>query len=120
MIEKVNIDDKFKEIVNHWHPKIIGDLNGQYVKLAKFQGEFIWHSHETEDELFFVLKGQLLMKLREKDILLKEGEMIIIPAKTEHLPVALEEVYVLLFEPISTINTGSIVNERTKHQHEQI
>ena len=120
MIDKVNIKEKFKAISGYWDPKIIGELNGQHVKLAKFQGEFVWHHHENEDELFLVVKGKLLMKLRDKDVWLEEGEMIIIPAKVEHMPVAPEEVHVLLFEPASTLNTGNVVEERTRKNLEHI
>lgn len=120
MIDKVNIKDKFKAFSDHWNPRIIGELNGQHVKLAKFKGEFVWHHHEHEDELFLVIKGRLLMKLRDKDVWLEEGEMIVIPAKVEHMPVAPEEVHVLLFEPASTLNTGNIVEERTRKRLDEI
>lgn len=120
MVDKVNIKEKFKAISGYWDPKIIGELNGQHVKLAKFQGEFVWHHHENEDELFLVIKGRLLMKLRDKDVWLEEGEMIIIPAKVEHMPVAAEEVHVLLFEPASTLNTGNVVEDRTRRNLEHI
>src|SRR5581483_9529202 len=114
-MEKINLREKLSQFSDHWNPRIIGEMNGQHVKLAKFQGEFVWHHHE-EDELFMVLKGTLLIKFRNnEDILLKEGEMIIVPAKIEHMPVATEEVHVLLFEPISTRNTGNVVEERTRH-----
>lgn len=114
MIKKINLKEKLKAFSDHWNPRIIGELNGQHVKLAKFQGEFVWHHHEKEDELFLVIKGRLLMKLRDQDIWLEEGEMIIIPAKIEHMPVAPQEVHVLLFEPASTLNTGQVVEERTR------
>lgn len=120
MVDKVNLKEKFKAISGYWDPKIIGELNGQHVKLAKFQGEFVWHHHENEDELFLVIKGRLLMRLKDKDVWLEEGEMIIIPAKLEHMPVAEEEVHVLLFEPASTLNTGNVVEDRTRRNLEHI
>lgn len=113
-MDKINIKEKFNLFSDYWSPKIIGQLNGQHVKLAKFKGEFVWHHHENEDELFLVIKGKLLIKFRDKDVWLTEGEMIIIPAKVEHLPIAEEEVHVMLFEPMSTLNTGNIVGDRTK------
>lgn len=120
MINKINFTEKFKEFSDYWNPRIVGELNGQHVKLAKFKGEFVWHHHDHEDELFMVIKGRLLMKLRDKDVWLEEGEMIVIPAKVEHLPVAPEEVHVLLFEPASTLNTGNIVEERTRNKLDKI
>jgi mannose-6-phosphate isomerase-like protein (cupin superfamily) len=120
MIDKININDKFKAFSDYWNPRIIGQLNGQHVKLAKFHGEFIWHHHEQEDELFMVIKGRLLMRLRDRDVWVEEGEMIIIPAKIEHQPVAPEEVHILLFEPAATSNTGNVENERTRKNLEQI
>lgn len=119
-MEKINIKEKFSKFSDHWNPRIVGELNGQHVKLAKFQGDFVWHSHEHEDELFFVIKGRLLMRFRDEDIWVEEGEMIIVPAKVEHQPVAEKEVHVMLFEPKSTLNTGNIVEERTKTNLEQI
>jgi len=96
-----------------WSPKLVGELNGQHVKLAKLKGEFVWHHHEDEDELFMVVKGQLIMKLRDNDIELNEGEFLIVPRGVEHKPVASEEVHVLLFEPKGTLNTGNIEGEMT-------
>jgi len=110
---KVNISQKLNLIGEHWSPKIVGEINESYVKLVKMKGEFVWHHHEEEDEMFLVVKGELLMKLRDKDVIVKEGEFIIIPRGVEHLPVANEEVHVMLIEPKSTLNTGNIVNERT-------
>jgi len=112
-MEKVNLTEKLSQFSDHWHPRIVGDLNGQHVKLAKFQGEFVWHHHEQEDELFLVVKGQFRMELRDRHIQLKEGEFLIVPRGVEHRPVAEEEVHVLLFEPASTLNTGNVQNERT-------
>ncbi len=112
-MDKINLKDKFALFKEHWTPKIVGALNGQHVKLAKFKGEFVWHSHEHEDELFLVVKGRLLMRFRDKEVWLEQGEFIIVPAKVEHQPVAPEEVEVLLFEPQSTLNTGNVTEERT-------
>lgn len=112
-MDKVNIEDKFSQFSDYWQPKIVGELNGQYVKLAKLKGEFVWHQHETEDEMFMVIKGRLLIKLRDRDVILNPGEFFIIPHGVEHIPVADEEVQVMLFEPKSVINTGDIQDERT-------
>ena len=112
-MEKVNLAEKFGLFEEYWSPKIVGELNGQHVKVAKLKGEFIWHHHETEDELFLVVKGQLVLELREQDVVLEEGEFFIVPRGVEHKPVAEEEVHVLLFEPKSTLNTGNVRNERT-------
>ncbi len=114
MIKKVNIKEKFKQFSDYWNPRIIGELNGQEVRIAKFHGEFTWHHHDNEDELFFVIKGRLLMHLRDQKIWVEEGEMIIIPRGVEHMPDAPEEVWVLLFEPASTKNTGNVNEERTR------
>lgn len=116
MIEKVNIADKLSLINEHWSPKITGELNGQHVKLVKFKGEFTWHHHDNEDELFYVVKGKFRMELRDKSIDVNEGEFIIIPKGVEHKPVADEEVHVMLFEPASTLNTGNVKNEFTKEK----
>jgi mannose-6-phosphate isomerase-like protein (cupin superfamily) len=112
-MEKVNLNQKFSQFQDYWQPKIAGELNDTYIKLAKFKGEFVWHHHETEDELFLVVKGTLLIKLRDRDILLQEGEFTIIPKGVEHLPIADEEAHVLLLEPKTTLNTGNVQNERT-------
>ena len=113
MLDKVNLSEKFKLFSEQWSPKIAGELNGQHVKLAKLQGEFVWHHHEAEDELFLVVKGKLTMRLRDRDIILEEGEFLIVPKGVEHKPVAEEEVHVLLFEPKSILNTGNIQSEKT-------
>ncbi len=118
--KSINLQEKFNRFSDHWNPRIVGELNGQHVKLAKFYGEFVWHSHEHEDELFFVIKGRLLMRFRNKDVWVEEGEMLFVPAKIEHQPVAQEEVYVMLFEPKSTLNTGNVLEKRTKADLEQI
>jgi mannose-6-phosphate isomerase-like protein (cupin superfamily) len=112
-IEKVNLAEKFGLFHDLWSPKIVGQVNDFHVKLAKLKGEFIWHHHEQEDELFLVVKGKLLIKLRDKDIWLNEGEFVIIPRMVEHLPIADEEVHILLFEPATTLNTGNVQSERT-------
>jgi mannose-6-phosphate isomerase-like protein (cupin superfamily) len=117
---KVNLSEKLARFNEYWSPKIVGELNGQHVKLAKLKGEFMWHTHETEDELFLVLRGCLVLKLRDRDVVLREGEFFIVPKGIEHKPVADEEVHVLLFEPTSTRNTGSLRNERTVEQLETI
>jgi mannose-6-phosphate isomerase-like protein (cupin superfamily) len=112
-MEKVNLAGKFGLFQEYWSPKIAGELNDSYLKLAKLKGEFVWHHHEAEDELFLVVKGRLLIKLRDRDISLDEGEFVIIPRGVEHCPVAEEEVHVLLLEPKSTVNTGNVQSERT-------
>jgi len=112
-MEKINIAQKFNLFQEHWSPRIAGELNDSYVKLVKLKGEFVWHHHEAEDELFLVVKGRLLIKFRERDIWLDEGEFLIIPKGVEHLPIAEEEVHVMLLEPKSTVNTGNVQNERT-------
>ena len=116
----VNLTQKFSEFSEHWSPRIAGELNGQHVRLAKLKGEFIWHHHEHEDEMFLVVKGRLLMRFREQDVWLEEGEMIIVPRGVEHQPVAEEEAHVLLFEPQSTLNTGNVQSERTVAQPENL
>ena len=119
-MDSINLADKFDLIQEYWSPKIVGELNGQHVKLAKLIGEFIWHHHEGEDELFLVVKGRLIIKLRDQDVALEEGEFFIVPRGIEHKPVAVEEVHVLLLEPKSTLNTGNVRNERTKEEIEAI
>jgi mannose-6-phosphate isomerase-like protein (cupin superfamily) len=120
MVEKVNIEEKFGLFRDLCTPKIVGELNDSYVKLSKLKGEFVWHHHENEDELFFIAKGRLLMKLRDRDIVLREGEFVIIPKGVEHLPVAEEEVHIVLIEPKSTLNTGNVHNEKTVTDLERI
>ena len=112
-MEKVNLAQKLSLFQDHWSPKIVGELNESHVKLVKVQGEFVWHHHEAEDELFLVVKGRLTIKLRDRDIELVEGEFVIIPKGVEHKPVAEEEVHLLLLEPKTTRNTGNVENERT-------
>ena len=142
MSTQVNLSDKFSQIHEHWKPHIAGELNGQLIKLVKFQGEFVWHHHDNEDEMFFVVKGQFRMEFRDEAprpegpdssrrdsarleavpspravdgrvVIIHEGEFIVVPRGVEHKPVADEECWVMLFEPASTLNTGNVVNERT-------
>ncbi len=139
-MDKINLSDKFSLIHEHWKPHIAGELNGQLIKLVKFQGEFVWHHHDHEDEMFLVVKGRFRMEFRDnagegahstpslhsvaqgrprptqKTVTLDEGEFIIVPRGVEHKPVADEECWVMLFEPTSTLNTGNVVNERTVHE----
>lgn len=112
-MEKVNLSQKLSLFAEHWSPKVVGEVNDSYVKLVKLQGEFVWHQHEHEDELFLVLKGQLVLRLRDRDVVLDEGEFFIVPRGVEHMPVAAEEVHVLLLEPKSTLNTGNVQDHRT-------
>ena len=117
---KVNINEKLELFKDYWNPRIVGELNGQYVKLAKFKGEFIWHKHEHEDELFLVVDGEFDMEFQDKTVTMKEGEFLIVGAGVEHRSVAKNEVSVLVFEPQSTINTGEVKNEQTKEELEAI
>jgi mannose-6-phosphate isomerase-like protein (cupin superfamily) len=119
-MDKVNLLEKFASFNEHWSPRIAGELNGQQVKLVKFKGEFIWHKHDQEDELFLVVRGSFKMELKEQSIELKEGEFFIVPRGIEHKPVAEDEVWVLLFEPASTLNTGNVVSERTRETLEKV
>ena len=119
-MEKVNLAEKFALFHEHWSPKIVGELNGQHVKLARLKGEFVWHHHEAEDEMFLVVQGQLTMKLRDRDIVLNPGEFLIVPRGVEHKPVAAEEVQVLLFEPRGTLNTGNVQDDHTRADLELI
>ena len=119
-MEKVNIKEKLSLFHEHWHPRIIGELNGQHVKAVKLSGEFVWHHHDNEDELFLVIKGKLKMEFRDRVEEINEGEFIIVPRGVEHKPVADEEVHILLFEPDTTVNTGNVDSERTRKQLEKI
>jgi mannose-6-phosphate isomerase-like protein (cupin superfamily) len=112
-VNKVNLAEKFAHFSEHWSPKIVGELNGQVVKLVKFAGAFEWHKHDAEDELFLVVEGQFRMELRDRAIEVGEGEFLIVPRGVEHRPVAEKEVQVLLFEPAGTVNTGDVRSERT-------
>lgn len=120
MVDKVNLAHKFSLFSEQWRPKIVGELNDAHVKLAKLQGEFVWHHHEREDELFLVVKGRLTIRLRDGDIHLNEGEFAIIPRGVAHLPIAEEEAHVLLLEPKTTLNTGNVQSERTVADLERI
>jgi len=119
-INKINIGEKLQQFSDYWNPRIVGELNGQYVKLVKVQGEFIWHQHKDEDELFMLITGNFSIELRDKTIQLKPGEMVIIPKGVEHKPIAEGEAHILLFEPKEVLNTGNIQNERTRTQLEKI
>lgn len=113
LMNKVNIKEKFRMFDQYWSPKILGELNGNHVKIFKAKGEFVWHQHENEDEFFLVIQGQLKIKLKDREIILNEGEFFIVPKGTDHLPYADEEAHVLLFEPKQVINTGETVSEKT-------
>ena len=119
-MDKVNIYEKLNLFTEHWSPKIIGEVNESYIKIAKLKGEFLWHTHENEDEMFYVLQGVLVIKFRDKDVELNEGEFIIIPKGVEHMPVAEDEVHVMLIEAKSTLNTGDVINERTVEMLDKI
>lgn len=120
MNQKVNLAEKFTLFQEHWTPKIVGELNKQQVKLAKLLGEFVWHQHEHEDELFLVVKGTLHMQFRDHEVILQEGEFLVVPRGVEHRPVAPEEVHVLLFEPASTQHTGDVESDLTVKQLERL
>ncbi len=119
-MEVINLKEKFGKFQEYWSPKIIGELNDCHIKASKFQGAFVWHQHENEDEMFLVVKGSFRMRFRERDVTVREGEFLIVPRGVEHMPVADEEVHVLLIEPKSTLNTGNVTNERTVAQLERI
>jgi mannose-6-phosphate isomerase-like protein (cupin superfamily) len=119
-MEVVNLPEKFSLIDEHWSPKLLGELNNQAVKIAKLKGEFIWHHHENEDEMFFVIEGSMIIKLKDKDIVLNKNEFFIIPKGVEHKPVAEDEVLVMMFEPMSTINTGNIESDITIKNIEKV
>ncbi len=120
MIEKVNLAQKFSLFDDYWSPRLAGQVNDCAVKLVKLKGEFVWHQHEAEDELFLVVKGRLRIELRDGEVVLNEGEFAIIPKGVEHRPVADDEVHVLLFEPETTLNTGNVQSERTVRDLKQI
>ncbi|QBD81814.1 cupin domain-containing protein [Ktedonosporobacter rubrisoli] len=124
-MDKVNLQQKFALFSEYWNPKQVGTVNQFAVKVVKLKGEFVWHHHEQEDELFLVVKGRLLMQVREvpeqqRDIWVEEGEFIIVPHGVEHRPVAEEEAHIMLFEPATTLNTGNVEDERTVHKVEQL
>jgi mannose-6-phosphate isomerase-like protein (cupin superfamily) len=119
-VEKVNLSEKFRLFDDRWSPKIVGEVNDCHVKLVKVEGEFVWHRHEKEDELFLVVKGKIAIRFRDGDVTLAEGEFVVVPKGVEHLPAADEEAWILLFEPKATLNTGDVVNERTVAEPERI
>ena len=119
-MHKVNVAEKLKQFTEYWSPRVVGELNGQQIKLAKLKGDFVWHHHENADELFLVVKGRLVIQLRDRDITLDAGEFFIVPRGVEHKPLAEDEVHVMLFEPADTLNTGNVSNERTVHELERI
>ena len=118
--EKVNIAQKFAQIAEYWKPYIAAELNGQAVKLDKLKGEFIWHHHENEDELFLCVKGRFRIEFRDRQVWLEEGEFLVVPRGVEHRPVADEEAWILLFEPASTLNTGNVENEFTRRELDRV
>ncbi len=109
----VDLKEKLAQVKEHWHPTIVGELNQDYIKVVKFRGAFVWHHHENEDEMFLVVKGTMRMKFPDRDVLVRPGEFIIVPKGVEHMPVAEEEVHVVLIEPRTTLNTGNVRNELT-------
>lgn len=119
-MQTVNLAEKFGKFHDYWNPRIIGELNDCHVKAVKIKGEFVWHHHDNEDELFFVVKGTLRMRFRDRDQLVREGEFLIVPRGVEHQPVADEEVHIMLLEPKSTLNTGNLENERTVRELERL
>lgn len=119
-MRSVNLAEKFGKFQDYWNPRIVGELNDCHVKAVKIKGEFVWHHHDNEDELFLVVKGTLRMRFRDHDQLIREGEFIIVPRGVEHLPVGDEEVHIILLEPKTTLNTGNLENERTVRELERL
>ena len=119
-VDKVNIEEKLALFDEQWKPKVAGELNGQYVKLVKFLGEFVWHHHDDEDEMFLVIDGRFRMEFRDREVWIERGEFIVVPRGVEHRPVAEEEVSVMLFEPASTLNTGNVTGEMTVAELDRI
>jgi mannose-6-phosphate isomerase-like protein (cupin superfamily) len=119
-MDKVNIGEKLALFSDHWNPRIVGELNGQHVKLAKFQGEFVWHDHAAEDEMFLVVRGSFRMEFRDRSVTLNEGEFLIVPRGVEHRPVAEQEVEIMLFEPAQIKHTGDVESELTVHEYQRI
>lgn len=119
-MERINVKEKLSLFSDYWNPRIIGELNGQLVKLGKFKGEFVWHKHDNEDELFYVLDGSFDMEFRDHTVHLEKHDMIIVPKGVEHRPIAYEEASVMLFEPATTVNTGDVVNNLTKFELQKI
>jgi mannose-6-phosphate isomerase-like protein (cupin superfamily) len=120
MLNKINLAEKFSRITEYWKPYIAGELNGQLIKLDKLKGEFVWHHHESEDEMFLVVKGRFRIEFRDKTVWLEEGEFIVVPRGVEHKPVADEEAWIVLFEPASTLNTGNVDNQFTLRELEKV
>ena len=120
MLDKINLAEKFSRITEYWKPYVAGELNGQLVKLDKLKGEFVWHHHENEDEMFLVVKGRFRIEFRDKTVWLEEGEFIVVPRGVEHKPVADEDAWIVLFEPASTLNTGNVDNEFTLRELEKV
>ena len=119
-MSKVNIAEKFAKIIDHWQPRIGAELNGQYLKFVKFEGEFVFHHHENEDEMFLVVKGRFRMEFHDRHEWIEEGEFIVVPRGVEHKPVADAECWILLFEPATTLNTGNVTNAKTLHELERV
>ena len=120
MPKKVNIQDKLGQFSDFWNPRIVAKLNNHQVKLAKLKGEFVWHKHDNEDEMFYVITGQLIIEFRDKKVVLNPGEFIVVPKGIEHKPIAENEVEVMLLEPASTLNTGNVIESRTRNTLEEI
>jgi mannose-6-phosphate isomerase-like protein (cupin superfamily) len=118
--EKVNLNEKFGLFEDWWSPKVVGEVNDAAVKLVKLKGEFLWHHHAKEDEMFLVVRGRLAIRLRDRDVVLEENEFLVVPKGVEHMPVAADEAWVMLFEPKTTLNTGNVVNERTISKLERV
>ena len=119
-VDKINLQDKLSQFDEHWSPRIVAELNGQHVKLAKVKGAFVWHHHEDEDELFYVLTGRLTIEFRDGSVELGPGECVVVPRGVEHRPVAEEETHILMFEPAGTLNTGNVRSERTVEDPERL
>ena len=119
-MEKINISEKLSLFNDHWNPRVVAELNGQHVKLVKFQGEFVWHKHDAEDEMFLVIKGKFKMEFRDKTVELNENDFIVVPRGVEHRPVAENEVSVILFEPAGTLNTGDTIGDLTREKLDHI
>ncbi|HTW66357.1 MAG TPA: cupin domain-containing protein [Bryobacteraceae bacterium] len=119
-MEKVNVHEKLSLFSDHWNPRVVGELNGQHIKLVKFQGEFVWHDHANEDEMFLVVRGSFRMEFRDRTVMLSEGEFLIVPRGVEHRPVAEQEVEVMLFEPAQIKHTGDVESDLTVHEYQRI
>jgi mannose-6-phosphate isomerase-like protein (cupin superfamily) len=119
-IERITLREKLALVDSYWDPKIVGELNGQHVKLVKFKGDFVWHHHDAQDEMFLVLHGSFVLELRDSSVELREGDMVIVPHGVEHRPCAHHEVHVLLFEPAGTVNTGNVTSELTRNHLDRI